>query len=98
MIITSPNPFGDDRIRLIAIEMKGAFGNEGALPLFSLKQRRSSRGRGAVGQRQGAQGGDENQKVDHKPDPIRDRPLVQTRGQAWASGPGDCTSPEMIGT
>jgi hypothetical protein len=24
-----------DRIRLIAIEMKGAFGNEGALPLFS---------------------------------------------------------------
>ena len=23
-----------DRIRLIAIEMKGAFGNEGALPLF----------------------------------------------------------------
>jgi len=24
-----------DRIRLIAIEMKGAFGNEGALPLLS---------------------------------------------------------------
>ena len=24
-----------DRIRLIAIEMEGAFGNEGALPLFS---------------------------------------------------------------
>jgi hypothetical protein len=24
----------DDKIRLIAIEMKGAFGNEGALPLF----------------------------------------------------------------
>jgi hypothetical protein len=34
MIITSPNAFRDDRIRLIAIEMKGAFGNEGALPLF----------------------------------------------------------------
>jgi len=25
-----------DKIRLIAIEMKGAFGNEGALPLFGL--------------------------------------------------------------
>jgi hypothetical protein len=33
MIITSAS--ADDRIRLIAIEMKGAFGNEGALPLFS---------------------------------------------------------------
>jgi len=32
MIITSASV--DDRIRLIAIEMKGAFGNEGALPLF----------------------------------------------------------------
>jgi hypothetical protein len=27
----------DDRIRLIAIEMKGAFGNEGALPLFEAR-------------------------------------------------------------
>lgn len=31
MIITFAS--ADDRIRLIAIEMKGAFGNEGALPL-----------------------------------------------------------------
>ena len=29
-----PAPAGPDRIRLIAIEMKGAFGNEGALPLL----------------------------------------------------------------
>jgi hypothetical protein len=36
MIIASPNAFGDDRIRLIAIEMKGAFGNEGALPLSEI--------------------------------------------------------------
>jgi hypothetical protein len=28
-----PKKFGD-RIRLIAIKMEGAFGNEGALPLF----------------------------------------------------------------
>src|SRR6202030_2395738 len=32
MIIASAS--ADDRIRLIAIEMKGAFGNEGALPLY----------------------------------------------------------------
>jgi hypothetical protein len=32
MIITAEQ--SADRIRLIAIEMKGAFGNEGALPLF----------------------------------------------------------------
>jgi hypothetical protein len=48
MIIASPNPFGADRIRLIAIEMKGAFGNEGALPLFAhcLKPCHASRGSG----------------------------------------------------
>jgi len=39
MIITSAS--ADDRIRLIAIEMKGAFGNEGALPLFRKGRRRS---------------------------------------------------------
>src|SRR5436190_3119877 len=33
MIIASAS--ADDRIRLIAIEMKGAFGNEGALRFFS---------------------------------------------------------------
>ena len=31
-----PSASADDRIRLIAIEMKGAFGNEGVLPLFRL--------------------------------------------------------------
>ena len=35
----APNAFGADRIRLIAIEtMKGAFGNEGALPPFARQQ------------------------------------------------------------
>src|SRR6202008_2351905 len=38
MIITVAS--ATDRIRLIAIEMKGAFGNEGALPLFFSKQSR----------------------------------------------------------
>jgi hypothetical protein len=32
-----------DRIRLIAIEMKGAFGNEGALPLLRLDRELSER-------------------------------------------------------
>jgi hypothetical protein len=35
MIIASAS--AGDKIRLIAIEMKGAFGNEGALPLFWLR-------------------------------------------------------------
>jgi hypothetical protein len=45
MIITASNPFGTDRIRLIAIEMKGAFGNEGALRFFLLARLLSLVGR-----------------------------------------------------
>jgi hypothetical protein len=40
MIIRSRTLSGPDRIRLIAIEtMKGAFGNEGALPYFTTEGR-----------------------------------------------------------